>query len=59
MVKNPPASARDAGDVSLISRLGRFPEEETGSPLGYSCLDNPMDREAQLAAIHGVTKSQT
>ena len=30
-----------------------------GNPLQYSCLENPMDRGAQWAAVHGVTNSQT
>ena len=46
VVKNPPASAGDAGDVGLIPGLGRSPGEGNGSPLQYSCLENPMDRGA-------------
>ena len=34
-------------------------EEENGNPLQYSCLKNPMDREAWQATVYGVTKSQT
>ena len=41
MVKNQPASA---GDMDLIPKLGRFPGGGDGSPLQYSCLENPMDR---------------
>ena len=33
--------------------------EGNGTPLQYSCLENPMDREAWWAAVHGVTKSRT
>ena len=55
-VKNPPASA---GDVGSIPGSGRSPGEENGNPLQYFCLENPMDREAWQAAIHGVTKSRT
>ena len=32
----------------------RYPGEENGSPLQYSCLENPMDRGAWYAAVHGV-----
>ena len=38
---------------------GDFPGEGDGSPLQYSCLENPMDRGASWAAVHGVAKSQT
>ena len=34
-------------------------EEENGNPVQYSCLKNPMDREAWWATVHGVTESQT
>ena len=33
--------------------------EKAGTPLQYSCLENPMDRGAWWATVHGVTKSQT
>ena len=39
--------------------LGRSPGEGNDNPLQYSCLDNPMDRGAWQATVHGVTKSQT
>ena len=39
--------------------LGRSPGEGHGNPLQYSCLENPMDRGAWWATVHGVTKSQT
>ena len=38
---------------------GRSPGEGNGNPLQYSCLENPMDRGAWWATIHGVTKSRT
>ena len=38
---------------------GRSPGGRHGNPLQYSCLENPMDREAWQAAVHRVTKSQT
>ena len=54
MVKNPPASAEDAQDASLIPGSGRSPGGEHGNPLQYSCLENPMDRGAWQATVHGV-----
>ena len=54
LVKNPPANA---GDMGSIPGLGRSPGGGRGSPLQYSCLENPMDREAWWAAVHGVAKS--
>ena len=58
MLKNPPASAGDTGDKGSVSWLGRSPEGENGNPLQYSCLENPMDRGAWQATVHGVTESQ-
>ena len=59
IVKNPPANAGDARDVGSIPGSGRSPGEGNGNPLQYSCLENPMDRGAWWATVHGVTKSQT
>ena len=42
-----------------MSGLGRSPGEENGYPLQYSCLENPMDREAWWATVHGAAESQT
>ena len=53
------ASACNAGDLGLIPGLGRSPGEGNGTPLQYSCMENPMDRGAWWATVHGVTKSQT
>ena len=53
MVKNPPANAGDAG---LIPGSRRFPGEENGNPLQYSCLGNPMDRGTWRVTVHGVAK---
>ena len=47
-VKNSPANAGDAGS---IPELGRSPGEGNGSPLQYSCLENPMDRGASLQSM--------
>ena len=52
------ASACNAGDPGLTPGLRRSPGEENSNPLQYSCLENPMDREAWWATVHGVTKSQ-
>jgi len=59
VLKNPPANARDSGDVGLILGSGGHPGEEAGNPLLYFCLKNPMDRGALVATVHGVTNSQT
>ena len=59
MEKNLPTNAGDAGNVGLIPGSERFPGEENGNPLQYSCLGNPLDREAWWAAVHRVAKSQT
>ena len=55
MVKNP----CNAEDLGLIPGLGRTPRGRHGNRLQYSCLENPMDREAWWATVHGVAKSQT
>ena len=51
-------SAYNVGDRGWIPGLGRSPGEGHGNPLQYSCLENPMDRGAWWATVHG-TKSQT
>ena len=48
------ASAYSAGDPGLIPGWGRSPGEGNGTPLQYSCLENPMDRGALQAIVHGV-----
>ena len=53
------ASACNAGDLGLIPQSGRSPGEGNGNPLQYSCLENPMDRGAWRATVHGVAKSRT
>ena len=40
------ASACNAGDPGLVPGLGRSPGEGNGSPLQYSCLENPMERSS-------------
>ena len=51
------APACIAGDLGSIPGLGRFPGEGNGNPLQYSCLENPMNRGAWWAIVHGVAKS--
>ena len=58
VVNNPPANAGDAGDAGSIPGSGRSPGEGNGNPLEYSCLENPMEREAWRTTFHGVTKSR-
>jgi len=53
VVKNLPVNA---GDMGLIPGLERSPREGNDNPLQYSCLGNPMDREAWQVTVHGVTK---
>ena len=52
-------SAYSAGDPGLVPGSGRSPGEGNGNPLQCSCLENPMDRQAWRAAVHGVAKSWT
>ena len=54
MVKNPPAMQKN---LASVLRLGRSPGKENGNPLQYSCLENPMDRGAWQAIVHGVTRA--
>ena len=53
MIKNPHANA---GDTTSIPGSGRSPGIGKGNPFQYSCLENPMDRGAWWATVHGVTK---
>ena len=50
------ASACNGGDPGLIPGSGRSPGEENCNPLLYSCLENPKDRGAWWATVHGVAK---
>ena len=56
VVKTLPANAGDIRDVGLIPGSERSPKGEHGNPLQYSCLENPMDRGAWWAAVHGIAK---
>ena len=53
VVKKPPANT---GDVGSIPGSGRSPGEGNSNPLQYSYLENPMDRGAWRATVHGVSK---
>ena len=59
VVKNLPANARDIRDEDSIPGLGRSHGGGHGNPLQYSCLENPLDRGALWATVHGVTNSGT
>ena len=59
VIKNTPAKAGDTRGAGSIPGLGRSSGEGNCNPFQYSCLDNPMDRGAWQAAVHGVTKRQT
>ena len=54
VIKNPFPNAGDIRDRGLIPRLGSSPEGGNGNPLQYSWLENPMDRGAWQAAVHGI-----
>ena len=56
VVKNLPANAVD---LVQIPGSGRSPGVDNGNPLQYSCLENPLDRGAWWATVHGVTESWT
>ena len=58
-VKNPPANEGAAGDPGSIPGSGRSPGGGHGSPLQYSCLENPMDRGAWRAIVYGVAECRT
>ena len=59
MIKNLSANAGDERDRGLIPGLGRSPGGRHGNPPQYSCLENPMDRGAWRAMVHGATQSWT
>ena len=49
-------SACNTGDLGSIPGSGRSPGEGNSNPLQYSCLENPMDRGAWQAIVHGVSR---
>ena len=58
-VESPPASVGDISDAGSVAALGRSPGGGHGNPLQYPCLENPVDRGAWWARVHGVAESQT
>ena len=59
VVKNLCAKAGDLRDLGLIPGCRRSPGGGHGNPLQYSCQENPTDRGAWQAMVHGITKSRT
>ena len=59
MVKSSPANAGDTRNVGLIPGSETSPEVGNDNLLQYSCLENPMDRGAWWATVHGLAKSWT
>ena len=59
LVKNPPVNAEEIRETGSIPGSGRSPGEGNGNPLQYSYLEDPIDRGAWRAIVHGVTKNQT
>ena len=57
--KESASTAGATGDTGSIPRSGRSPGEGHGNPLQYFCLENPMDKGAWWATVHGVAKSRT
>ena len=54
VVKNLPAIARDLGSIPGLEKISG---EGNGNPLQCSCLENPVDRGAWWATVHGAAKS--
>ena len=52
MGKEPACNSGDTGDIGLIPGLGRSPGGGHSNPCQYSCLANPMNREAWWATVH-------
>ena len=59
VVKDPPATAGDTRDVGSLTGSGRSPRGGHGTPVQYSCLENPTDGAAWLATDHRVAEVAT
>ena len=59
VVNNLTTNEGDAKDVGSIAGSGRSPGVRYGKLHQYSCVENSMDREAEQATVHGVSKNQT
>ena len=57
--KEPVCQCRRHKTQGSIPGSGRSPVGGHGNPLQYSCLENPKDRRARWATVHGVPKNQT
>ena len=57
--KEPACQCRGHKSANSVPGSGRSPGGGHGNPLQYSCLENPMDRGAWRATVHGVAQSQT
>ena len=57
--EEPPCQCKRHKGGSSISGSRRSPGEGNDNPLQYSCLENPMDKGAWWATVHGIAKSQT
>ena len=53
VVKNLPANAGYVKNAVSIPWSGGPHGAQNGNPLQYSCLENPMDRGAELPTVHG------
>ena len=56
VVNNLPVNAGTTGDAGSTPGSGRSPGGRNGNPRQYSCLENPIDRGARQATVHGVTR---